>query len=412
MTKIHITILAIFFTSMVLGQTPISRNKIFSCEEVAIANDSKNSLIAGKVYEIKLDCSPKGAGNKKEVEIGSDSKYYFEKEHNIVWVQFTAVRKSMLAIKIKPDSEKDDYDFLLFKDEGEGTLKKIASKQLKPIRSNIARTKNVNGGITGLKYETENLFINSGVNECFSKYIEVTENEVYYLVLDNVYDGGKGATITLDYFTTKTIEGIVENEQQKPIKAEVLWENIATNDELVKTTSDPLTGAFKMTVPYNTNSNNMYVLSAYTEGHIFNEVSYTAMEIATFKPVPIKMMLPELKKGEKMVLNNINFEGNKAIFLESAYPSLKRLGRLMKKNPSLNILIEGHTNGCSGGVESTQILSENRAKVSKEHLVKMGISANRISTIGLNCKHMLYPQTSSEKFQSLNRRIEVLVKEF
>ena len=121
------------------------------------------------------------------------------------------------------------------------------------------------------------------------------------------------------------------------------------------------------------------------------------------------MVLPELKAGKRTTLNNINFEGGVALFLPTAKPSLERLAKLMKKNPRLKILIEGHTNGCPG---NSQELSEHRALAVKNYLVKNKISADRINTIGLNCEFMLYPLTSNEGKQSLNRRVEIVVEDY
>jgi OmpA-OmpF porin, OOP family len=120
-------------------------------------------------------------------------------------------------------------------------------------------------------------------------------------------------------------------------------------------------------------------------------------------------MLNQLKKGKKNRIHNINFVGNQARFLLGAYPSLKRLHKLMKKNKSLKIVIEGHTNGCSHGFEDAQILSENRAKAVETYLTKNGISADRLCTKGYNCKYMLYPNATNLLQESLNRRVEILV---
>lgn len=375
-----------------------------------MASDFDSALICGQAYKITLICSPVGPGKVKEIKSGGKSKYYFEDEHNVVWLKFEAIRRSKLAIDIKPKSSKDDYDFLLFKYDGEKTKEKIRSKQLKPIRTNIARTKEINNGSTGLKYNADRHFVSSGINDSYSKYIEVEKGDVYYLVLDNVYDNGKGVTITLDYFKTKTIEGVVVNDEKEFLASEVIWENITTNEELTKVTSDSITGAFQMTVPFNMNQENKYILSAYSEGQIFREISYTPIEINNCEPTPIIMVLPELKKGNKTRLSNINFVGNEAVFLKSAYPSLKRLLKLMKKNPALSIHIEGHTNGCRDGTSFSQRLSENRAEAAKNYLINAGVDPERISTEGLNCKYMLYGLSSNH--QHLNRRIEVLVKDY
>lgn len=409
MIKRILSTLVFLISITVIGQTTLTSVKVFSCLQILKASDSKFCLFASKASKMDLMCSPVGSGDEKEVESSTMREFYFEKEHNVVWIKFTAIKDSKLGITIAPKSYKDDYDFLLFKEEGANTKEKIASKEIKPIRTNIARTKDVNNGITGLTFDADNLFMGEGKKTGYSKYVDVKENENYYLVLDNVYENGQGAIITLNYFETKSINGIVTNEDKKPVKADVVWEDTSTGEELVKTTSDPVTGEFKLEVPYSTNQLGKYILSTESDGHFFNEVTYSSEEIASCPPTPINVVLPELKSGKRTTLNNINFVGDQATFLPSAYPSLKRLSKLMKKNPRLAILIEGHTNGCSG---NSQMLSDHRALAVKNYLVLNKANLNQIKTIGLNCKFMLYPIDSSAEKQSLNRRVEIVVENY
>jgi len=395
------------------SQEVISQNKLLSCGQIIKANDFQKALNAGKTYKITLRCSPVGSGEKKEVESSTkNSIYYFEEEHNLVWVKFTAIKTAKLEFKIIPDSPADDYDFLLFKNEGKGTFQKIISKELKPVRSNIARTKSINEGITGLNNDSKQTHIKSGLNTGFSKSIDVIEGEAYYLAIDNVYDNGKGALIIFDYINTKTIKGVITDADKTPIQADITWGNSNTGEDIVNTTSDSKTGAFKFTVPYSLHPDSNYLLTVFSDDHFFTEINYTSTEIDDCEPVPIKILLPKLEKGTRIKLHNINFKGGQFVFLKSAKPTLRRLARLMKKNPTLTILIEGHTNGCPGGQSSSQVLSENRASAVRNYLNKNGISEDRITTKGYNCKFMLYPINSSEKFQSLNRRVEIIVTDY
>ncbi len=409
MIRLFVSLFVFLLSLSLIGQTTTVPVKVFSCPQVLKASDSKYCLFASKASKIDLMCSPVGSGDEKEVESSSMREYYFEKEHNVAWIKFTAIKTSKLSITIAPKSSKDDYDFLLFKESGLDTKEKIASKELRPIRTNIARTMDINNGITGLAFDANNLFMGEGKKTGYSKYIDVKENENYYLVLDNVYENGQGAIITLNYFETKSINGIITDENKKPVKAEVVWEDTSTGEELVKTTSDPVTGAFKLDVPFSINQSGEYILTTESDDYFFDELNYSSEEIASCPPTPIQVVLTELKTGKRSSLNNINFAPDLPTFLPSAYPSLKRLAKLMKKNPHLAILIEGHTNGCSS---NSQVLSDNRALAVKNYLIVNKVNGNRINTIGLNCKFMLYPITSSAEKQSLNRRVEIVVEDY
>ena len=122
--------------------------------------------------------------------------------------------------------------------------------------------------------------------------------------------------------------------------------------------------------------------------------------------------LPKLEKGTRIRINNINFYGNTTI----PYPETKsiflKLLKVMVANPKLVILIEGHTNGCQGGIDYSQNLSDARAKAVKNYLIRSGINPLRVSAIGYNCKKMIYPDPKNDNESKLNRRVEIKVISF
>jgi outer membrane protein OmpA-like peptidoglycan-associated protein len=340
------------------------------------------------------------SGKKKD-------KFYFEKEHNVVWIKFKTTQKGNMGFNIIPRNIKDDYDFLIFKLSENEDISDIISKKTKPIRTNISRNKEENKSETGLSVAANSTHNVSGVQNEYSKSISVSKGETYYLVLDNVYDYGEGAVIIFNYMLSKQISGIVKDKENNPVvNGEITWEDYATGEKLAESKTDA-EGKFNFAVPYYDNQNKKYILSANYANHFFQEQIYTAEDLTALKP--INFVLTELKKGNKNSLHNINFVGNQAQLLPDAYSSLKRLTTLMKKNPTLKIMIEGHTNGCSGGFEFVQKLSEDRATTVKKYLIDNKIAENRIKTVGYNCSQMLYPNATNEKEQSLNRRVEILV---
>lgn len=387
----------------------------FTHEQILTATDVEGALNADRVRKIELLSSPKGSGNKIEAaSSNANDLYHFEKEHNIVWIKFTAIKTSGLAFTIIPYSEKDDYDFLLFKTDEPNTVTKIRKQQMQPIRSNMARTKEINQGYTGLRLNEENTHTGAGLNTGYSQSIDVKDGEVFYLAIDNVYDNGEGATIDFMYFEEQLMQGTVMDSDNRPVEAEVIWENAETGVELAKTTSNPEDGTFKIIVPYEEERTSRYTMTIFSNNYdcLFKEISYAPVEIETKSKQKLSVILPKLKKGAISQLSSVNFRPSRALFLESAYPSLRRLTRLMKKNKALNIHIIGHTNGCQGGHEKNQELSESRAKITREYLIKKGISASRMTTEGRNCTEMLFPNTSSPRLQRLNRRIEISVTSY
>ena len=79
----------------------------------------------------------------------------------------------------------------------------------------------------------------------------------------------------------------------------------------------------------------------------------------------------------------------------------------MLKYPSMEILVEGHTDN-NGKANELRTLSENRAKAVREYLINEGIDANRIESVGLGGGKPV-TANDSEESRSKNRRVDVRV---
>jgi outer membrane protein OmpA-like peptidoglycan-associated protein len=413
--KLNFLLLLFFIYSNLFTQNKPSSTIKLDCPKVLRATDIDSAIYVGTSSKILIYCSPVGSGKKQEVASGSKSNpNYFEKEHHVIWLKLKIAQSGNLSFLIKPQSNQDDYDFLLFKHEGEQSLNNIKNKKQKPIRSNLSRNNIEAKGYTGLSLMGKSTHVPSGPNNEFSQGLKVEKDEEYYLVLDNVYEEGKGAVIELGYYETKLITGYVSDQtKENKIEAEVTFEDASTGEILQQTTSNPKTGYFEMEVPFViTNPDKMYLLTIGAEEYFFEEHTLTTKQILEKDAVPLEIILPKLKKGLRAKVNNINFVGGKAQIVPSSKPSLKRLLKLMEKNNKLEIVIEGHTNGCPDGVGESQQLSEHRALQVKKYLIDNNISENRIATIGYNCEKMLFKNPINEQQQHLNRRVEIVVTEF
>lgn len=408
-----------FISFLLLGCLLFAQNdnpmvKVIECSRIIKSGDVEHAISVGKVNRIFLKCSPKGAGEKIEVASGkAKDKFYFEKEHNTVWFKFRVPFSSEMTFTIKPKNPENDYDFLLFKNEGENTVKNITNKRLKPIRSNLSRFNPEVKSFTGLSFDGKQTHVPSGVQFEFSSPLKVEKDEEYYLAIDNVYDDGQGAVIDFEFYETKKISGYVSNDKQdKKIGADVSWDDAETGETLKTTKADPKTGYFEMEVPFVVNNpEKIYILAVDAEEYFFDEKMISVDELKKIDPKPLKIALTQLKKGNKLKINNIHFQGGLPAFIKSSMPSLKRLKKLMTKNKTLKILVEGHTNGCDVGINS-QILSERRALRVKKYLFENGIDESRVQTIGYGCKKMLFPVTGTKEQQQQNRRVEILVTEY
>lgn len=112
----------------------------------------------------------------------------------------------------------------------------------------------------------------------------------------------------------------------------------------------------------------------------------------------------EIKVGEKIVLEGINFETGSARITPESESILMKAYNTLKNNPEIEVEISGHTDS-RGSNSSNQILSQERANSVKDWLVSKGIDPSRITAVGYGEEMPLVPNDSPENMAK-NRRIE------
>ena len=117
--------------------------------------------------------------------------------------------------------------------------------------------------------------------------------------------------------------------------------------------------------------------------------------------------LVKAEKGAKIVLQNIFFDFNKSTLRPSSYKTLNSLLSMLKEYPEMMIEISGHTDNV-GSMDYNQALSENRAKVVKEYLVRNGIAAKRLASYGRSFRQPIASNDTHEGRQ-INRRTEIKI---
>jgi len=94
---------------------------------------------------------------------------------------------------------------------------------------------------------------------------------------------------------------------------------------------------------------------------------------------------PEMKKEDKEVLTfatqAVQFETGKTSLLKKSYPVLDKVYEVLMKYPNYNCSINGFTDNV-GNPSYNQKLSEGRAKVCMDYLVKKGVPASRLTSAG------------------------------
>lgn len=115
----------------------------------------------------------------------------------------------------------------------------------------------------------------------------------------------------------------------------------------------------------------------------------------------------KIEVGDKVVLNNIFFDFDKATLRPESNTELDRLTKLLKDMPTLVIEISGHTDNV-GSAAYNKTLSESRAKSVVDYLLKNGIEKSRLSYIGYGFDQPIATNSTDEGRQK-NRRTEFKV---
>jgi len=117
----------------------------------------------------------------------------------------------------------------------------------------------------------------------------------------------------------------------------------------------------------------------------------------------------ESKAGEKLKIENLNFQFNTFAIVNESRGKLYELLLVMQNNPMLKIEIQGHI--CCNPSNKGK-LSEERAKAIKNFLVGQGIDKTRVTFKGFGSTQPIYPlPEKTEEERAGNRRVEILILE-
>ncbi|MDX1666759.1 MAG: OmpA family protein, partial [Saprospiraceae bacterium] len=157
-----------------------------------------------------------------------------------------------------------------------------------------------------------------------------------------------------------------------------------------------------------------YALNVSKEGYLFHSENFALTAAATRQnPFLLEIELTPVPKGlesdpeiklEPVVLRNVFFETGSAELKPKSRGELNRLVDLLRKNPDLQIRINGHTDEV-GTEEDNQKLSEARAKAVFSYLIAEGISEQRLSYQGFG-ESMPIASNETEEGRRKNRRTE------
>ncbi len=132
-------------------------------------------------------------------------------------------------------------------------------------------------------------------------------------------------------------------------------------------------------------------------------------ETQTITKETIKPISPDIKVevGTTFTLNNISFTTGSYDLAEVSFKELDKLVELMNKNPTIEILISGHTDNI-GDKKDNLNLSKYRAESVLKYLVSKGINKTRTESEGYGDTKPI-ANNDTDEGRKTNRRVEVTI---
>lgn len=154
----------------------------------------------------------------------------------------------------------------------------------------------------------------------------------------------------------------------------------------------------------------IYEINAEREGYI--SVEHEPMDLKSVyesDSVYKDILMSPIEVGERISLDNIYFDFDKAILKPESEPQLNKVVQFLQENKKIKIQLDGHT--CSiGQGDYNQKLSEERARAVLEYLIGKGVKEKRLSSFGFGeTKPMETNEDESRRIK--NRRVEFVILE-
>ena len=202
---------------------------------------------------------------------------------------------------------------------------------------------------------------------------------------------------------------VIDQKTGKPIAARITYQTLPDGAEAGETTSDPITGEYKIVLPYG----QKYTMRAIApdfiaEGESVDLTGNPDDKKKGFQEIKgQELKLIPIEVGSSVRLNNIFFDTGKSILRDESSPELDRMVVVMNENPKLAVELGGHTDN-TGSNEINAKLSQDRADAVREYLIGKGIEPDRVASKGYGETKPIAANATDIGRQQ-NRRVEFVI---
>lgn len=202
------------------------------------------------------------------------------------------------------------------------------------------------------------------------------------------------------------ISGRVLNKNtSEPIGANILYQLLKDGQSAGEAYSDPKTGEYKIALPYG----EAYAFLGNVAGYYSVNENIDLTEVKEYEEINRDILMVPVEVGEVIRLNNIFFDFGKADLLDTSYPELDRVVKLLSENPKISIELSGHTDNVGSDTDNLK-LSDDRAKSVVAYLISKKINGYRVLAKGYGESQPI-ASNDNEEGRLLNRRVEFKITE-
>ncbi|MGI8952323.1 MAG: OmpA family protein [Chitinophagaceae bacterium] len=202
---------------------------------------------------------------------------------------------------------------------------------------------------------------------------------------------------------TLYVQGYVTDAvTKKGLPCAVELSNDSTQQIVTRVQTDE-TGFYFITLPVGKN----YTFTVNRKGYLFYSDVFALANKNPDSTYEKNIALNPVTLNASVTLKNIQFDFDSYQLQPVSLIELDKLIQLMNDNPSIKILISGHTDNIGNEADNSK-LSTNRAKAVVDYLVSKGIDVKRLQYKGLGASKPI-ADNSTEEGRAKNRRTEFTV---
>lgn len=197
------------------------------------------------------------------------------------------------------------------------------------------------------------------------------------------------------------LKGLITDDRSgNPLDAIITITDHSSGKEVASFSSNVESGKYLASL----SSGKNYGITVKRERYLFHSENFNIPVSEDNNEVVKNIGLKRIEVGNKVVLNNVFYDFNKAIIRSESFSELNLLVKLMEENPDIRIELSSHTDN-KGGEKYNLDLSQKRSQAVLDYLVSKGVQKTRLEARGYGFSQPI-SSNDTEEGRQMNRRTE------